>query len=160
MLSIAVRESRSWHIRRLGFNTIRTHSRTLTTTPTLSRMGKNNKKRNNIPDEKYLLLPVHSTTATTPVIDTHTHLLSTFSWYRSKYGSGRFSDLFEFVRGVYHGHNIKAIVDVWCEPPMPPVWKELADSALSPEDRTTKWGGVDYWFVMGKLFFHRIHVSR
>lgn len=111
-------------------------------------MGKN-KKKSNIPDEKHLLLPLHSTTTTTPVIDTHTHLLTTYSWYRSKFPTAQFSDIFEFVRGFYGGRNIKAIVDVWCEPPMPRMWKELADSAIAPEDRALKWGGIDYWFVMG-----------
>ncbi|KAI6104577.1 hypothetical protein EDD16DRAFT_1841660 [Pisolithus croceorrhizus] len=112
-------------------------------------MGKNNKKKSGLPNEKHLLLPLHSTTATTPVVDTHTHLLTTYSWYRSKYVTGNFSDIYEFVRGLYVGRNVKAIVDVWCEPPMPRAWKELADSAISPGDRATKWGGVDYWFVMG-----------
>lgn len=112
-------------------------------------MGKNNKKKSSLPQEKHLLLPLHSTAATTPVVDTHTHLLTTYSWYRSKYSTGTFGDIYEFVRGLYVGRNVKAIVDVWCEPPLPRVWKELADSAISPEDRATMWGGVDYWFVMG-----------
>lgn len=30
-------------------------------------------------------------------------------------------------------------------------WKELADSALTQEDRDTLWGGVEYYFVLGKL---------
>ncbi|KAI6026081.1 hypothetical protein EDC04DRAFT_2573542 [Pisolithus marmoratus] len=113
-------------------------------------MGKNNnKKKSSLPDEKHLLLPLHRTAATTPVVDTHTHLLTTYSWYRSKYSTGKFNDIYEFVRGLYVGRNVKAIVDVWCEPPVPRAWKELADSAISPADRATKWGGVDYWFVMG-----------
>ncbi|KAI6102287.1 hypothetical protein EV401DRAFT_2061234 [Pisolithus croceorrhizus] len=115
-------------------------------------MGKNNKKKTSLPNEKHLLLPLHSTAATTPVVDTHTHLLTTYSWYRSKYVTGKFNDIYEFVRGLYVGRNVKAIVDVWCEPPMPRSWKELADSAISPRDRATKWGGVDYWFVMGEFF--------
>lgn len=30
-------------------------------------------------------------------------------------------------------------------------WKDLADSALTQEDRDTLWGGADYYFVLGKL---------
>jgi TatD DNase family protein len=29
------------------------------------------------------------------------------------------------------------------------MWKDLADSALTPEQRQEKWGGVEYWFVIG-----------
>jgi len=29
-------------------------------------------------------------------------------------------------------------------------WKELADSALTPEDRDNLWGGVEYYFVLGE----------
>lgn len=149
MLSITCRRSTC------TINAFRTlpRSHTFIITRPHFKMGKNNKKKSSIPDEKHLLLPPHSTTATTPVIDTHTHLLTTYSWYRSKYPTAQFSDIFAFVRGLYAGRNIKAIVDVWCEPPVPPMWKELADSAITPEDRTSKWGGVDYWFVMGESFF-------
>ncbi|KIJ19643.1 hypothetical protein PAXINDRAFT_166738 [Paxillus involutus ATCC 200175] len=109
-------------------------------------MGKN--KKSNLPNEKYLSLPAH-TEAAIPIIDTHTHLLSTFSSYRSKYMSGKYDTVWDFVRGVYGGRNVKAIVDVWCEAPVQSAWKELADSAITPEDRAEKWGGIEYWFVMG-----------
>lgn len=135
----------------LQANTFRTFggNRAVSTTSSQRGMGKNNKKKSSLPDEKHLLLPLHSTTATTPVVDTHTHLLATYSWYRSKYSTAKFNDIYEFVRGLYVGRNVKAIVDVWCEPPVPRIWKELADSAISSQDRAAKWGGVDYWFVMG-----------
>ncbi|KAF9221166.1 Metallo-dependent hydrolase [Gyrodon lividus] len=109
-------------------------------------MGKN--KKNNVPDEKHLSLPAHPEAAT-PIIDTHTHLLSTFSSYKTKYRAGKYDTVWDFVRGIYDGRNVKAIVDVWCEAPVQPAWKELADSALTPEDREEKWGGIEYWFVMG-----------
>jgi len=152
MLSITIRACRH---PTYTINTFRTRPRgcTFVTTRTRFKMGKNNKKKSNVPDEKHLLLPLHSTTATTPVIDTHTHLITTYSWYRSKFPTAQFGNIFEFVRGLYDGRNIKAIVDVWCEPPMPPMWKELADSAIAPEDRALKWGGMDYWFVMGEPLF-------
>jgi len=44
-------------------------------------------------------------------------------------------------------------------------WKELADSALSPEDRKRYWGGMEYYFVLGvhpheaKLYDHQVEVD-
>ena len=52
------------------------------------------------------------------------------------------------MRGLYAGKNIQAIVDVWCETPVQRMWKKFADSGLTKEDRETKWGGIEYWFVM------------
>jgi TatD DNase family protein len=117
-------------------------------------MGKNNKKKSNIiPAETYLRLPplADASLADQPIIDTHTHLVSTFSTYRSKYKNGTLYTIHDFVREMYRDRNVKAIVDVWCEAPVLMAWRELADSALTVEDREQKWGGVDYWFVMGEL---------
>ena len=130
-------------------------------------MGKN--KKSSVPAEEHLLLPQHparpDTDARTPIVDTHTHLLSTFSFYRSKYKSGKYATVYDFVRELYRGHNVDAIVDVYCEAPVQAIWKELADSALTEEDRKEKWGGLDYWFVMGargtilsSFFTNHIHV--
>ncbi|KAH7925773.1 Metallo-dependent hydrolase [Leucogyrophana mollusca] len=127
-------------------------------------MGGKSKNRNAVPGEEHLLLPGHPNVAT-PIIDTHTHLLSTFSSYASKYKGGKHKDVFEFVRAMYAGRNVKAIVDVWCEAPVQAAWKELADSALSAQDREHKWGGIDYWFVMGvhpheaKLYSDEVEAS-
>ncbi|KAI5116506.1 hypothetical protein M0805_004669 [Coniferiporia weirii] len=110
-------------------------------------MGKNNKKRPGPPDESHLLLAA-TQASVTPIVDTHTHLLSTFSAYRNKYTSGKYENVFDFVRGVYEGRNVEAIVDVYCEAPVQAAWKGLADSALTPESRKEKWGGIEYWFVM------------
>lgn len=130
-------------------------------------MGKNNKKsRSTPPGEEYLLLPTHpdlvslsTSESLTPngiptIVDTHTHLISTFEAYRKAYKPGKFENVWDFARGLYDGRGIEAIVDVWCEAPVQKaVWKELADSALSEEDRKTKWGGLEYWFVMGAFPF-------
>ncbi|EGO23256.1 hypothetical protein SERLADRAFT_349889 [Serpula lacrymans var. lacrymans S7.9] len=119
-------------------------------------MGKN--KKNSVPGEEHLVLPLHPYTeaaatpaSITPIVDTHTHLLSTFSAYRQKYKFAKHEDVFAFVKGLYSGRNIEAIIDVWCEAPVQAAWKELADSALTAHDREVKWAGVEYWFVMGKL---------
>ncbi|KAH8836067.1 hypothetical protein DL96DRAFT_1703002 [Flagelloscypha sp. PMI_526] len=112
-------------------------------------MGKKS-KRSAVPDEEHLILParVPAGDELVKIIDTHTHLLSTFTTYRSKYPDGRFTDIFDFVRGVYKDQGVESIVDVWCEAPVTPTWKELADSALAA-DAQTNWGGVQYWFVIG-----------
>ena len=123
--------------------------------PKTRQMGKNKYKKYTVPDESHLSLPAHpnAIAATTPIIDTHTHLLTTFSSYRTKYPTGKYDTLWDFVRGAYHERNVKAVVDVWCEAPVQRAWKEVADSALSADDRAAKWGGIEYWFVMGTCCF-------
>ncbi|KAI0356133.1 hypothetical protein OH77DRAFT_1436334 [Trametes cingulata] len=110
------------------------------------------KKKSSVPAEEHLLLPQHPDrphAQATPIVDTHTHLLSTFSLYRNKYKEGKHETVYDFVRELYRGHGVDAIVDVFCEAPVQTHWRELADSALSENDRKTRWGGIDYWFVMG-----------
>lgn len=114
------------------------------------------KKKNNTPPEEHLLLPVHPSRADssesdhTPTVDTHTHLVSTFNAYQTTYKPGKHETIWDFVRGMYHGRRVEAIVDVWCEaPPLKAQWKDIADSALESEQREKQWGGIEYWFVMG-----------
>lgn len=61
--------------------------------------------------------------------------------------------MYDFLRAMYEGRNVESIVDVWCEAPVNKQWKELADSAMIPEDEQRLWGGVKYWFVMGPYLF-------
>ena len=111
-------------------------------------MGKN--KKSSAPDEQHLHLGRPSSHISASIADTHTHLHSTFSAYRSKYPAGRYETVFDFVRGIYAGRDVDALVDVWCEAPvMKTQWKDLADSAVAEESRRTKWAGIEYWFVMG-----------
>lgn len=104
-------------------------------------------KKSNTPAEEQLLLPKHSTSGEA-IVDTHTHLLSTFASYREKYPAGKYETVYDFVRGLYTGLNVDAIVDVWCEAPVMKEYRELADSAHAGDER---WGGIGYWFVMGRL---------
>jgi TatD DNase family protein len=99
------------------------------------RMGKNNKKRVNLVNEKHLLLPPHpSLSGVSPsIIDTHTHIAPTFSWYKKKYKERNYESCFDFIRGMCKDRNVKAIVDVWCDAPVSRLWKEYADSALTTE---------------------------
>ncbi|KAJ8089488.1 hypothetical protein PM082_014740 [Marasmius tenuissimus] len=46
---------------------------------------------------------------------------------------------------MYEGEKVDVIVDVWCEAPVQRLWKEFADSALTKEDRRTKWDRLEYW---------------
>jgi len=114
------------------------------------------KKKNNTPPEEALLLPVHPARVDIPetehvsLVDTHTHLLSTFNSYQKTYKPGKYQTIWEFVRGMYHGRGVEAIVDVWCDAPIQKTeWREIADSALTEEERERDWGGMQYWFVMG-----------
>jgi TatD DNase family protein len=109
-------------------------------------MGKNNKKG---PSEDSLFLPDHPRHRTAPVVDTHTHLVSTFAAYKQKYKDGKYETVYDFLRGLYRGKRVAALVDVWCEAPVQRMWKEIADSAITAEDRKDKWGELEYWFVMG-----------
>ncbi len=47
------------------------------------------------------------------IIDTHTHLLSMFALYRSKYPEGQYETMFDFAEGVYVRKGVETIVDVW-----------------------------------------------
>jgi len=130
------------------------------------KMGKKNRA---IPEEAFKL-PAHpffappgvagevatASPASRPgIVDTHTHLLSTFAAYRQKYLDGKYITVHEFVRGLYldgvpEGQpKVTDIVDVWCEAPVTAQWRELADSALTEEQRKNDWGGINYWFVIG-----------
>lgn len=133
-------------------------------------MGKNNKKKPQVPSEQHLILPVHasavglsvaesSSAPSIPIVDTHTHVLSTFSTYRTKYPDGQYNTISEFVKALYYEpsvlnggvHPVEAIVDVWCEAPELREWRTLADSALTEESREGEWSGIQYHFVMGEF---------
>jgi TatD DNase family protein len=109
-------------------------------------MGKNNRKG---PSEGILILPTHPRHLVAPIVDTHTHVVSTFAAYKQRYKDGKFENIYELVRGLYQGKKVAALIDVWCEAPVQRVWKEIADSAIMEGDRVEKWGEIEYWFVMG-----------
>ena len=134
--------------------------------PSIRKMGKNN-KRPPPPAEQNLLLPPHHTSATgttssTPpsIVDTHTHVAATFDFYKRKYKQRAHADCFDFVRAMCKDRNVDAIVDVWCEAPVQQSWKELANSALTDDDRARIWGGIQYWFVMGTTLTQYLGQSR
>ena len=93
--------------------------------------------------EIWLRLPKPPSAA--PIVDTHTHLASTFEAYRQRYKACKYETVFDFVRGLYGDRNVESIIDVWCEAPVRSLWREFSNSAH--DDR---WGGIKYWFVMGE----------
>jgi TatD DNase family protein len=120
-------------------------------------MGKNNKKRPPL-NENDLHLPKHpsASSSSSVIVDNHTHLLSTFAAYRQKFPAGKYETVFEFAKSLYRDlegdrHVVRSIIDVWCEAPVRKEWKELADSAVTEEQRAQNWLGMDYHFVMGEL---------
>lgn len=138
-------------------------------------MGKSNKKKAAMAvPESVLSLPAHASALEiapdqqpTPVVDTHTHLLSTFSWYKSKYkDSAACETIWDFVRTMCtppasdveadapkqrtRRHSVASMVDVWCEPASWVNWREIADSAVEGHSKKPDWGGCEYWFAMGE----------
>lgn len=113
------------------------HLRANTLTRTLNRAKIMGKKKSR-PEESLLKISAHPASKI-PIVDTHTHLLSTFVLYREKYPDGKFQTVGDFVRGLYG--EVESIVDVWCEAPVRKEWRELADSV--------DWGDMSYRFVIG-----------
>jgi hypothetical protein len=109
------------------------------------------KKLSTTPGEEYLLLPTPPSNLS--VVDTHTHVATTFEYYRKRYKQGKHQTVYDFMRTMYEGRNVESIVDVWCDAPVNKQWKEFADLALNPEDGERLWGGLKYWFVMGPYRF-------
>lgn len=125
--------------------------RLIQTLPIASRAAstfKMGKKSKTIP-ESFFRLTHPAVSSTSPVVDTHTHLASTFESYRHKYPAGEYTTVYDFVRGLYVPAGVQEIVDVWCEAPVRQLWREFADSAVTEEQRRDLWGGLGYWFVMG-----------
>lgn len=77
------------------------------------------------------------------IVDTHCHLLSTYSFYRSKYPEGDKHSVQDFVRAYFAqktSNEIEGVVDVYCEPPFTG-WKEsvtLQPTSIRIKDRRTK----------------------
>ncbi|KAG6917087.1 hypothetical protein DXG01_003976 [Tephrocybe rancida] len=97
--------------------------------------------------EEFLLLS--EPPSTFPIVDTHTHLALTHDAYLRHYKDGKYKDIRDFVKKIYEGRNVGAIVDVWMEAPVLKRWRNFADGALTAESRDRNFGGMQYWFAMG-----------
>ncbi|GAA5886025.1 hypothetical protein JCM5296_007066 [Sporobolomyces johnsonii] len=118
--------------------------------------SRSSKSSKSLPPEQRLVLPLHDHLKDIPegiqetveLVDTHTHVFSTFRAYREKYPDGAHSTVADFVRAHLQAegsNRVQAVVDVWCEAEAPserPEWKETVDT-LSALD------GLDYRFVIG-----------
>ncbi|KAK9894472.1 hypothetical protein P389DRAFT_197764 [Cystobasidium minutum MCA 4210] len=111
------------------------------------------KKKSVHTPESALLMPKHpelaeASSSRSNIYDTHCHMMSTLSFYKSKYPDGDHATVQEFVSAYFtpeKTNTVEGLVDVYCEPPFTG-WKDLADSALNDK---TPWNGVSYNFVMG-----------
>lgn len=65
-------------------------------------MGKNHKRSKRVaPSESNLILPKHpAETDDMRLVDTHTHVHSTFLSYRKAYPDSAYKSVFDFARGV------------------------------------------------------------
>lgn len=96
----------------------------------LRTMGKSKKSKPSTP-ESALVIPKHPCLAdqdgpVAPIVDTHCHMLSTFSFYKSKYPEGDKNSVQDFVKAYFaqeQSNKIEGLVDVYCEPPFSG-WKE------------------------------------
>jgi TatD DNase family protein len=105
-------------------------------------MGKTSKARKSaVPPESVLRMPAHPAAPGAEIVDTHTHLHSTYEAYRTAYPDGTHADVHALARALYAGRGVRAVVDVWCEAPVLGAWRAFADSDA--------WGEMAYYFVMG-----------
>lgn len=90
------------------------------------------------------------------VVDTHTHILSTFEAYLAKYPEGSHASVKAFVKALLMSddtNRIHSVVDVWCEAPLKQKWLEVVASLGELKEE-----GLRYSFVVGEsaeLFSHR-----
>ncbi|GAA5976530.1 hypothetical protein JCM5350_001720 [Sporobolomyces pararoseus] len=120
------------------------------TPPPTSVKNSRTSKSKSLPHEDRLVLPRHVSLKDTDVeiIDTHTHIYSTFEAYREKYPEGKLNSVKEFVQAALRStesNQLKAVVDVWCEAANPfdrPEWNETVQSLIELE-------GLDYHYVIG-----------
>lgn len=111
------------------------------------------KSKSRTPAESTLVLPRHpdlSPDSNAELVDTHTHLLSTYIEYVRKYQDRSHATISQFVQALLlsdQSQKVAKIVDVWCEAPLitSPSWRDLVEE-LSGVD------GFDYRFVIGKSF--------
>jgi hypothetical protein len=82
------------------------------------------------------------------LIDTHTHVLSTWEAYQAKYPNGAHTSVKDFVKALLmpdETNKITAVVDVWCEAPLKSEWLETVDSLGELKE-----DGFNYSFVVGE----------
>ncbi|GAA6061423.1 hypothetical protein JCM10212_004481 [Sporobolomyces blumeae] len=106
-----------------------------------------------LPPEHRLVVPTHDALKAhqgphVEIIDTHTHVWSTFNAYREKYPQGQHETVKDFVKATLcddNSNRISKLVDVWCEAKDPAARPEFADvvDSLSALDQ------LEYRYVIG-----------
>ncbi|GAA5948268.1 hypothetical protein JCM10213_002214 [Rhodosporidiobolus nylandii] len=116
-----------------------------------AKSSRQSKSSKSTPPESVLVLPQHAELKAlaegdqVELVDTHTHVLSTFKAYKEKYPDGQHQNIKDFVKATLP--NMHAIVDVWCEAPMDPDWKDVVDSLVELQKEDPR--GLKYHFVVG-----------
>ncbi|GAA5898855.1 TatD family hydrolase [Sporobolomyces salmoneus] len=120
-------------------------------TPPQPKNSRSSKSSKSLPPEERLILPRHEQlrgVQDVEIVDTHTHIYSTFLAYRERYPEGKHSNVRDFVQAVLcspESNQLQSVVDVWCEAENPfdrPEWKETVQSL-------TDLDGLDYRYVIG-----------
>lgn len=103
------------------------------------------------PAEHTLVLPRHEALKSdSPVelVDSHTHVLSTYLSYIKSYPDRTHESIQAFVKALLasqDSNKVAAVVDVWCEAPLVANWREIVDSLTELKSE-----GLSYHFVVGE----------
>ncbi|GAA6002174.1 hypothetical protein JCM10207_003109 [Rhodosporidiobolus poonsookiae] len=123
----------------------------MSSTPTPAKSSRQSTKSSRTPNESVLLLPQHaelkglSEGEQVELVDTHTHVLSTFLAYKEKYPEGQHQSVKDFVKATLP--NMDAVVDVWCEAPMKADWSDVVESLVQLKEEDAS--APAYHFVVG-----------
>ncbi|BGP01323.1 Hydrolase [Rhodotorula toruloides ATCC 204091] len=120
----------------------------MSSTPVSASSSRSGKSRT--PHEDVLVLPIHNDLKELEdrdllLVDTHTHVLSTWLAYKEKYPAGKHESIRAFVESTLQAdssNRISKVVDVWCEAPPVANWREVVED-LSALDN------LNYRFVIG-----------
>ncbi|GAA5936327.1 TatD family hydrolase [Sporobolomyces koalae] len=121
-------------------------------TPPPAKNSRSSRSSKSLPSEDRLVLPQHEAivgrTGEIEVIDTHTHIHSTFAAYRERYPQGKHTTVRDFVKATLldpASNQVKKVVDVWCEAQVPTDRSEWIETV----DTLTQLDGFDYHYVIG-----------
>lgn len=114
------------------------------------------------PVETALVLPLHpelKDVEHVELFDTHTHVLSTFEAYASKYPEGNHANVKDFVKALLRSEDtnkVDGVIDVWCEAPMADAWDQVVASLGELKDDGLS---CAYRFVQPPVSASRLRLS-
>ncbi|KAF7330637.1 Phosphoenolpyruvate/pyruvate domain-containing protein [Mycena sanguinolenta] len=106
-----------------------------------SSIGKNNKKKSAPPPESLFHILHPASSSSRAIVDTHTHLASTFEAYRAKYPAGQYETVYDFVQGLGRSGGGGRVREDDLE--------GICRRCACRRGESSAVGGVSYWFVMG-----------